>query len=201
MIILFLHNETRRVVHFTQYDATYLQSLEGTQLIIETFYGHLPNNLTRDNSIRWSFDGKAFKDEGSATEFLRLLHQKAILLAKIQSFVTKVRRPYTKNLHDQHYVYDRKYDEALQYINSIDKESTLRSSSFLADEVEIMKKDPMTTALEIKRVRLERESIYRSSERARRALTEKVCFAKNLQECDIVNSMIIDRNFKLPMDI
>lgn len=202
MTVLFLHAKSQRVIFFTQQDVTFLQSIEGTQLNPVTFYGQLPQALTRANSLNWSFDGSTFSQlQNAPSDEVRLLHRKASLLAKIQAFVVQVRRPYAKMLLDQQYVYDRKYDEAVQYINATDRVSILPSLSYFADEVEIMKKDPLTTALEIRRVRLEREAIYRCSERARRALNEKVCFARSLEECNIVDQLINERNFKLPMSV
>lgn len=202
MTVLFLHATSRRVMFFAQQDVTFLQSLEGTQLEPVTFYGPLPQALSRANSLNWVFNGTAFSQllEPPSDE-IRLIHRKALLLSKIQSFTNQVRRPYAKLLMDQQYVYDRKYDEALQYINSADRASLLPTLSYFADEVEIMKKDPLTTALEIRRVRLEREAIYRCSERARRTLNEKVCFARSQEDCNIIEQMINERNFKLPMSV
>lgn len=202
MTVLFLHTKSQRVIFFTQQDVTFLQSLEGSQFLPVTFYGSLPQALTRANSLNWAFDGSAFSQlKDPPTDEVQLLHRKAGLLSKIQTFVTQVRRPYAKLLIDQQYVYDRKHDEAVQYINSADRTAILPSLPYFADEVEIMKKDPLTTALEIRRVRLEREAIYRSSERARRALIEKVCFARSQEECAIVDQLINERNFKLPMSV
>ena len=170
-------------------ESTALQSLEGSHLVRITA------------SFRMASDYEASDEVLSKDD--ALLRQKCELLVSVDLMVKKTRWPYAKDLPGQEYVYDRKYSDAAKYLATPtdDRDKILRDElHYLLDEAEIMKKEPLITALLIQQVRQERETIFRCSERARRICITKIGKARSSDELEAIKGLITDRNFRLPME-
>ena len=192
--------ESSRVIYYSVFDVTFLQSLEGSNLLIARSVS-IPGEMTLENCIEWKLENNRFsKFSANIPSEVTLLHRKAKLLAQVNALVHKVRYPYNKMLLAQDYVYDRKFQEAREFLKN-PSEERLKELTYLSDEVEIRKQEPKLVALEIQRQRSDREFIMKSSERARRFLIVKISASRTDEELNHFAGLIIERNFKIPMSV
>lgn len=204
-MILYLNAE--RVTYVTPRFTTALQSLEGThlkRLSVDNPRG-ATGTLTSGNCLSYVWRGGKLVEDLTSTPAQQLLHLKCKFLVDVGHLVDRVRIPYVKTLFGQEYVYDRKYQQAQQYVATQEsgRDALLKSGRFfyLQDEASATGTDELTVALEISRVRLEREDVFRYSERARRLLTLAVGGARTQERVLALRDYLTERNFKLPFEI
>lgn len=192
-MFIYTHS-SNKIVHLSRIDSSYLQALEGTA--IQRSFTYLTPSFPLQTCTNWSYSGSNFSETGKPTDEIMLLHEKCNALLKLHNMIWSVRRPFYKTLPDQSLIYQRKYEEALEYVNAEEKPA-LNTLQYLADEVEITNKDPLVVALEIVTTKDRQDFIYRVSEKSRRILTNRICLSTSTDELSIHSNMIIPKSFVL----
>jgi hypothetical protein len=127
-----------------------------------------------------------------------ILRKRCELLLKSSKMVADARWPYTKSDPLQEYVYERKYIDARSFEAMGFQTPDIRASlPYLADEVDLLNRPAKEIALEIIRIRSEREEVLRYSEKARRYFIDKICRAHSLQQLQVVESLMIEKRYRL----
>ena len=176
-----LTNKQNRVIFIDSSLPSYLNSIIGSILQKNWIKDNKINEL---NCINYEYQNLSLVEariNDNDLKSAQLLNKKCSLLKLISVKVEEVRFPYKKQLYAQNSVYEFKFNQALQFINSNFNKNLLNELPFLQDEIYIQNTSAEITSLSIQKAYHECVNILRCSERSRRLFNERVLLCNDMQ--------------------